>query len=511
MATFLIDGLALPAGVRVLRKTLGINQEIGTRAVLKFTIVDLTGSYRPLAGQPIEVYDGLELIFSGFVDEPQERRINGTFGLEQEIICVDNNYIADRRVVAESFDRMKAGDIARWIVTNVLADEGVTVGNIQDGLEVGPVVSPHLYASQLLNELIELIGFEWRINFDKTLDFYSPATGIATPVNKSDILANDVVVWRDRSEYRNRQILTNVVSYTSEQEQELVTDGVVQTFLLRFPLDRKPKVFVNDVQVAESDIGILGLDENKKWYWNRAVDKLTQSQDEIPLLATDKLEIKYFGQYKTTVILDNPEAIEERKAVEGGTGIYEAVEEATNIDSVQAADEKAIALLRKYARIAKKVKVPSEKVAFRVGELKTLNLPEHGISGDYLVMSIAISDRDRGDNKLLYTATLVDGEPIGGWVKFFRNWLERSTRSYTIRENEVVRLLARVVESDIQQVDDELDTFLAYPPFQFKDEVSGAYFFLATSEAFGYELIEGLAWDTQRVNCIMWGRWQWLD
>jgi hypothetical protein len=39
---------------------------------------------------------------------------------------------------------------------------------------------------------------------------------------------------------------------------------------------------------------------------------------------------------------------------------------------------------------------------------------------------------------LLRTVVLIDGETLGGWVNFFRSWLE-NTAAFSIRENELIR------------------------------------------------------------------------
>jgi hypothetical protein len=49
-------------------------------------------------------------------------------------------------------------------------------------------------------------------------------------------------------------------------------------------------------------------------------------------------------------------------------------------------------------------------------------------------------------NRVLRTAEFVSGENVGGWVSFFRKWLENIT-NLTIRENEVVRKIKNIQEN----------------------------------------------------------------
>jgi len=70
-------------------------------------------------------------------------------------------------------------------------------------------------------------------------------------------------------------------------------------------------------------------------------------------------------------------------------------------------------------------------------------------------------------------------------VKFFQA-LAESSKGFSISENEVVDLLAGVQEDDMEDIDDDLDTYEAEPPFIFSN-----------SDPF--------------TGNIKYGRWQWLD
>lgn len=486
--TMEIAGVVLPVGVGLKRNTLRIEQEYGGRSMLSCVLLDEAGTYRPEVGQTVELYEDAVLKWAGVVDEPREKRLGPSGALAWEITATDNHALADRRTVPEAFDRQYAGVIVTWIIDNVLVDEGITAGTIENGPEVGPVVSPYLYASQLLNEIAETTGMQWRINHDKTLDFFTFGLDSGAAIDESsDILANSVRVWRDRSECRNRQVLRGITGLTIEQTETPAPkpDGSTRTFVLRFDVAQKPEVYINTVQVDPGGVGILGLATGMKWYWNKGSNLITQDTSETELTVTDTLEIKYYGQYRTTVVLDDPASITERLGVEGGSGIYEMVDDAPQIEGTQAAMEKAMGMLRRFARISTTITMASQTIEFKVGEIRSVSFPTHDVSGDCLVMSVSAVDRPHEDNKLLYQATLVDGEAVGGWVNFFRTWLEKN-RDLSIRADEVVQLMARLQDADMQDINDDYDIYDANPPFQF----DGSAIFAGN---------------------IVFGRWQWLD
>lgn len=447
-----IDSADLPSGIKLKAGTLSINQaEIGSRTVLSFTLIDSTGLYHPPMGEVVDVYEDDVLIYSGTIDEPREQKINAFPVLREVITVTDWHFVADRHFINESYARQKAGDIIKSILTDYLAQDGIIEGTIEDGIDIGIINSPYIPASQLINEICSLTGYMWRINPDKSLDFMEWGTFLGDAIDEdSGYLFDSLQTWKDRSEYRNKQILRNVPGVTVEltEVSNPTPNGEIRTFYVRYPLAEKPVIEINEaaagwVPVNADDVGILGVDTGKKWYWNKEVNSFAQDVGETELAIGDAVRLKYKGLYRLTVIMEDPIEIAARKAIEGGSGIYEDVQDAPNQDGLTIATEKATALLRKYGKNAKKFTMSSYDSTWKVGQICEVSIPTHELSGEYLVMSLLIQDTG---NQLKRTATFVDGEAIGGWVKFFRSWLE-STQELTIRENELIRKIQTIKES----------------------------------------------------------------
>jgi hypothetical protein len=106
--------------------SLEIADEVNARSTCRFELVDITGAYHPANGEPVAIYDNdANLIFGGFVKEPEERVPLGTSALFISVDCVDNQAIADWRLIAESYDNMTTGDIVKDIIDGTLSHEGV--------------------------------------------------------------------------------------------------------------------------------------------------------------------------------------------------------------------------------------------------------------------------------------------------------------------------------------------------------------------------------------------------
>ena len=92
--------------------------------------------------------------------------------------CVDFSQIASKRLVSRSFTERTAGYIVRSFIIEQdgnpaypLDDEGITAGTIQDGQTIESIAFNWVSAESCLDELAELTGYHWWIDYDKNLHF----------------------------------------------------------------------------------------------------------------------------------------------------------------------------------------------------------------------------------------------------------------------------------------------------------------------------------------------------
>lgn len=173
------------------------------------------------------------------------------------------------------------------------------------------------------------------------------------------------------------------------------------------------------------------------WYWQKGDKEISQNTMSEPLSNADTLTIEYQGYYPIMVLAEDGASINERKAIEGGTGVYEHVEERRQIDTQAAALESAQGLLRRYARINKVMTFNTYKPGLRPGQLIHVNLPIHNINESLLISRITITDPGREDGRLLYSVECLSGEAVGGWVQFFKKLVDQG-KTFVIRENEIL-------------------------------------------------------------------------
>ena len=451
-----------------------IEDAINERSMARLQLVDTSMTLDLVDGQPIQIYDdSAVLIFAGFLLYPKKYVPITDNAIFFDLECVDNHLIADRFLVAKTYLNTSAQDIANDLYYTYLETEGVTIGDI-DGVSLFP--SSGLFPSDTLfpfsstvileqatfprvgtvsdamNELSEITGYQWYIDYDKKF-YFAPRTFFNAQFDITDTSAIvNVQIRQDKSQYRNRQYIRGGLSETDLITLEKPTpnpDGVSRTFILRFPVADKPRIFINSAEINTNDIGINGIDTNKKYYYLYNSNTIIQDSTETILTSTDVIEVTYRGLVALALVSENPAAIAERAGIEGGTGVYERIDVDAAISSRQEALDIANGKLTKYAKILREITYDTYTPGLAAGQLQNVNLTQYGISStDFLIDNIKISEIESSvtNKTFIYTVHAIDGETFGGWQKFYRDLLRQDLKM-SIRENELLVILSTIAES----------------------------------------------------------------
>ena len=444
----------------------------------------------------LTLQEGMEVIITANHGEESPRLFAGEIqrfvGREEpggltmySVSCADYNAILDRLLLAAAWDDTLSGDMVRDIHALKLANEGITLGLVDDGSLTSRSVFDWVPITQAMNEIEQNTGIAWNVDYYKVLNYFPPGY-FEAPFTLTDNSHNykNLHLERNKDKYRNVQVFRPGWLETSEQTENPTPkpDGSSRVFFVRFAIANKPRIFVDSVEVDPSDIGVNGLDASgtKKWYFSRQSNQLSHDSDETVLAVGTILQVIYTGLYVRIFAKENREEIDARKLIDGGSGRHEAYEDKPTIEGQDAADQYINGLIRKFGSISNIVTYQTEEHGLRAGMVQTINVPGRGIVGDFLIESV--TGRANGPGMMLYNVKGFDGEVVGSWVEFFRS-LVITRRSFVIRDNEYVSLIHDLTEPDLQDVCDDIDVYSANPPFQFADSDSN----------------------------IVWGRWQWLD
>jgi hypothetical protein len=424
-----IDGNEVP--YTTFADSISIEDAIEERAMMTCVVIDKDNEYTFLKGQPVEVCNDETLEFSGVIDIPQKKKVHNGEMLHT-LQCIDWHYLADKRIIAKAYEDTLAGDIVQDIVDEILVDEDVTVGTIQNGPVVNEAVFNYVRVSDALDALAEKAGFWWMIDETKQIHFVSRSTYSAPfSVTNTDMAKDSISVEQGNTQYRNRQYIKGGKDITDPQTQTFKGDGENQSFVVGYPIAKVPTITLNS---NPQTVGIRGLDEDKDWYWSKGSNVISQEDEDTPINSTDILSITYQGEFDIVVLTQDLESINTRQTIEGaGTGYVENVEDDVNINSREAAFELANAKLEKYSQIGRLVKFRTWKSGLAPGQLLSVNLLGYGINTDLLIDAVTISTENRGQ-QVWYNIQAVEGPTHGSWAKLFYHMATRG-QAFVIREN----------------------------------------------------------------------------
>jgi hypothetical protein len=456
----LIDGIDRVGSYRY--QSLTIQDELEVRNTCDFVLIDSDDSLQLQPGETVLVLNGGVRIFGGTIDSIEDEYPSFNSQISDHIIrvtCTDFNAIADRFQVAETYETVgqTAGDIVNDLITDYLADDGVAAGEVQDGFQVGKVLFDYNTIAQALDELARLIGFSWNIDYDKRLHFFDRDT-FPAPWSITDSVQNHLTLRRQRSRerYRNLQRVRGGKDITeTTRTREFRGDGNQKTFRVDLPVAKVPTIAVDG---SSKTVGIQEVDSGKDWYWQKGERGITQDAGGSALSSSQVLSVTYQGFFDVLVELRGDDEIESRQIVEGGSGIYEAMDDDPRIDNEtlesttstsKLATQKAEGFLRQFARIPIVSEIATSQSGLRAGMIQSINLTREKLSGKYLIVSVETVDP--GLAQLRYVYRIVDGEKIESPYKYFQ-MLATQGRKFVIRDNEVLMLI-RQTESDIALTD----------------------------------------------------------
>ena len=414
--------------VNVKKDSIDVDSRIEERSTAKFIIEDRLGTKTYQNGQPVEIRDDDgNTIFKGIIDSCVQDSISPVgVGLWHVVKCADWHYLADKRIAAESYEDKTAGFIVDDLITNYLAAEGVSTGEVQGGATLGAVIINYIRVSDALDKLAEVSGFIWYINADKELYFVERSTTTAPwNVDTSDadnkVIKGSTNLSSANPKYRNSQFVLGGQAQTSSQVETQKGDGEKTAFATGFPIAKEPTIEVDTGGgFVTKTVGIKGVETGKDWYWSKGEAIVTQDTGGTPLSSTDEIKVTYIGLYEVIVQAQDEDAIADRLAIEGaGTGIVEAVADEPTIDDQDTAIDSALAKIAKFSPDAQVYKFQTERLGLAPGQLTQVTDSKYSLSSvEMLIESVRYRRKKAGYR---CTVQAIVGPEQGSWSKFFKS------------------------------------------------------------------------------------------
>lgn len=216
-------------------RTLSIKLDADYRDVCNLMVMTSVSGFLPRVGMPLTVTDGVDPVFSGLVSSAPMTKVSVLDGQDTKMAvrveAVSFYKIAARRVVGAKYADVTAGSIVADIHDEILAGEGVTIGYIGAGADIGELDLTTQTAESALDQLARASGYKWYITHDKKLYFQTTGsvTDAAHDLDETGVFQDfrNVSKQEDLDQYRNRQIIIGQetedgrIEYTKENLTEI--------------------------------------------------------------------------------------------------------------------------------------------------------------------------------------------------------------------------------------------------------------------------------------------------
>lgn len=452
MSTLLIAGV--DRWSLLAQESLRVEDQLNARNICEFTLYDQTGTARPLIGQVVIVTIDSIVRFAGTIDKYTEKNMTSKFKnayRSYAVSCVDYNQYCDRHIVANVYENYELIDLVRDVMLTHLYADGVTLDTaMADGPTIVYYAANYISVARVFDELSEMTGYFWYIDYDKILHFVD-RTVLNAPyiLNQSTNvdLVESLEIEHTRAQYRNHQYIRGGITKTDLQIEETSKgDGETTTFVTSLPVASAPTISVDTGSgFVVKTVGIRQVDTGYDWYWQEDSNQISQDTGGTVLAATHVIKILYYGFYPLIDAARIQSEVQGRIDVEGGSGLYEMVENRADITSSDLSHSRAEGLLALFGSIQTRLSFSTLSTGWKAGQLLTVSRAEHSIDEQFIIAEV--SYEHDGTDRYLYHVRAVSGSLVENWVSFFKRLAQQDQRSVR-RPNEVVNLL-RLFYEDI--------------------------------------------------------------
>jgi len=418
-----------------------------------------TYASRPTEGQEVEITkDGTE-IFNGRIVSIEAQKIAGS-NFMFTIECTDWQVDLDKKLAVQTYEDKSLYYIVNDLITRYTS--GFTVTNVTNpGPTLDKVQFNYQYISECFEELAELTGYDWYVDYAKDIHFFPIETNDA-PYELTDNGTHfaDLIITPDNTQIANRIWVRGGYYYSAEYTQDTITAVAGQT---EFPIVYFPYELSVTVGGVAKTVGIEFVDDagghdfllnyNEKLL---KVDTITMSGGEAVVMKY-KFEVPILSMVQDTV----SQAI--CVAAEGGDGIHEKYIKEDKISTLDQARERGQAELMEYAYQIVEGSFTSHNAGWRTGQRLHIDLTDRNIDEYYMIREVEIECI--GGEKMLYHVTFATLKQGFTWLLIK---ILDDLKKGEIRDDEILDELAVITGIDEVTITDGTPSLEQYTPnFQY--------------------------------------------
>lgn len=390
-----------------------------------FIIVNYSGktSYFPENEDEVVVYDDSDKIFGGSVVKITEKMVAPNY-MEYKVECSDYTRLADRKLVEKVYEDETVEDIIKDIVDTYLS--GFTYTNVSCTKTLDRIAFNYEPFSKCLKRLADMVGYDWYIDYDKDIHFFSKETNLS-PFNLTDTNGNYIVrsleIKRDTRQTRNVIYVRGAEYLADSLTGEIEADGQTRVFSTPYKM--------SDISVTVSgEVRTVGVDyvddEDDYDCLYNFDDKTIKFKDEDKPSAS-KI-VKYSGLPNVPLIV---EVRDQESISEYGELHYRIIDK--TIKSKDEARERGKAELLSYSDKLSEGSFLTHVSGLRSGQYINIQSDLRGLDEDFVINRVSL--RMRNIEEFWYEVSIV------------------TTKTFKIIE--FLQKLLAAQDSDTQIADDE--------------------------------------------------------
>ena len=399
-------------------------------------VIKDNADWKPSLLDDVKAYEGSTVIFAGTLIEIDEQMQGGTV---QTIRCLakDYSFDLDRQLVANVYENTTVQAAIEDIITNYTT--GFTFNNVIAAGTIDYLAFKYEYPSKCLQQLAELIGYDWYVDENKDIHFFAKDATPA-PFNLTDtngkFYFDSLKVSSDVKNLRNTIIVRGGTylgaTLTEEQKQD---SGASQTTFLWAYKYSNAVWKVNGVTI---NVGIDFIDDpvsfDALYNFNEKALKFASGSQPT---AGQSVSVTGDPHIPVIVRVKDPVAI-----AANGTFEFKIVDK--SINSKEGARDRAQAELRGWAAEIREGSFETKEAGLHVGQSINVQSTIRSLNQDYIINRI--DSRLINGNEWRHNVALVTTQTFG-MMEFLQKLLIQKDKEISIDENEVVDLVESYFET----------------------------------------------------------------
>lgn len=419
--------------------------------IVSFALDEILAN-KPNVNEVVIINRSATKIFAGIITRVHPVRLDGTT-FRYECDAGDYTIELDRHKVVESYTNKTIHFIIDDLNTNWLTGLGITITNVENpGPTIKFIQFNYLSVTECLKKLADTVGYDWYIDYDKDIHFFSFETNDA-PLELDDTETgfDNLDISEDYSQIRNKIWVRAPFYLSSVYTQATITAGAGQTeFSAKYFPVHSLTVTVNAVPKT---VAIEGVEEAGTHDFMLNTKSGLLKVDTIVMAGGELVIMAYKFEIPLLVIVDDPTSI-------ATYGVHEHLIKRPEINNLDWARDDGRVEIRKFKDPITSGSFTSTTHGWRSGQRLHIDLTDRGIDDYYMIRKVNISAI--GADSLLYTIEFSTSLVNLTWLM-----IQLIDRSRLVPEVQSENLQWLEMINETITLSDTVNTTLQTPPHQY--------------------------------------------